>query len=216
MAWLEDKKRIHSFKEILRVISPYLTKNIPLFIFVSVVAFLAAVLGLATPLLIREAINNAIDTESISLIWIIGGSVLGTAIMGGIMQFLSRYYAAVYAQKAIFDLRNDIYKILQQLSLEFYESFKAKESHDKAEIMAKELLSYGMMSEIELSSQRVFLPRAECLAFMEMYRFYRTELYEVYVTETDMLLTRIYRKAEKFAFNLNLSLSSNSEQNGKR
>ncbi len=121
MSWLENRKRVHSFKEIMAVIAPYLSKSIPLFIFVSSVAFLAAVLGLATPLLIREAINNAIDTESISLIWIIGGAVFGTAIVGGVMQFLSRYYAAVYAQRVIFDLRNDIYQILQQLSLEFYD-----------------------------------------------------------------------------------------------
>jgi ABC-type multidrug transport system fused ATPase/permease subunit len=54
-------------------------------------------------------------------IWIIGGAMLGTAVVGGVMQFLSRYYAAVYAQRVIFNLRNDIYKILQQLSLEFYD-----------------------------------------------------------------------------------------------
>lgn len=121
MAWLENKKRIHSFKEIMAVITPYLARSVPLFVFVSSVAFLAAVLGLATPLLIREAINNAIDSKSIPFIWIIGGAVFGTAVVGGVMQFLSRYYAAVYAQRVIFDLRNDIYKILQQLSLEFYD-----------------------------------------------------------------------------------------------
>ncbi|MHA1201689.1 MAG: ABC transporter ATP-binding protein [Candidatus Heimdallarchaeaceae archaeon] len=121
MAWLENKKRIHSFKEIMAVITPYLARSVPLFIFVSSVAFLAAVLGLATPLLIREAINNAIDSKSIPFIWVIGGAVFGTAVVGGVMQFLSRYYASVYAQRVIFDLRNDIYKILQQLSLEFYD-----------------------------------------------------------------------------------------------
>ena len=121
MSWLDNRKRIHSFKEIMAVIAPYLAKSVPLFIFVSSVAFLAAVLGLATPLLIREAINNVIDSKSIPFIWIIGGAVLGTAVVGGVMQFLSRYYAAVYAQRVIFELRNDIYKILQQLSLEFYD-----------------------------------------------------------------------------------------------
>ncbi len=121
MAWLDNRKRTHSSREIMAVITPYLAKSVPLLIFVSSVAFLAAVLGLATPLLIREAINNAIDSKSIPFIWIIGGAMLGTAVVGGIMQFLSRYYAAVYAQRVIFDLRNDIYKILQQLSLEFYD-----------------------------------------------------------------------------------------------
>jgi ABC-type multidrug transport system fused ATPase/permease subunit len=121
MAWLDNRKRVHSFREIMAVIAPYLAKSVPLLIFVSSVAFLAAVLGLATPLLIREAINNAIDSKSMPFIWIIGGAMLGTAVVGGVMQFLSRYYAAVYAQRVIFNLRNDIYKILQQLSLEFYD-----------------------------------------------------------------------------------------------
>ena len=121
MSWLENRKRIHTFKEIFRVIWPYLSKRLSLFLFVSIVALLAAVLGLATPLLIREAIDTAIAESQISLIWIIGGAVFGTALIGGVMQYLSRFYAAVYAQRVIYDLRNDIYKILQQLSLEFYD-----------------------------------------------------------------------------------------------
>ena len=51
----------------------------------------------------------------------IGGGVLLIAIIGGILLYFSRFYAAIYAQKVIFELRNDIYETLQQLSLEFYD-----------------------------------------------------------------------------------------------
>jgi len=37
------------------------------------------------------------------------------------LQYISRFYASKYAQEVIYDLRNDIYEILQRLSLEFYD-----------------------------------------------------------------------------------------------
>ena len=121
MSWLENRKRSHSAKEIFSIIWPYLSKRRGFLILVSMVSFFAAIIGLASPILIREAINTAIPQESLPLVWIFGGAILGVAIFGGIMQYLSRFYAALFAQKVVYELRNDIYKTLQQLSLEFYD-----------------------------------------------------------------------------------------------
>ena len=121
MSWLENKKRTHSAKKIFGVIFPYISKRKGFFIFVSIVSFLAAGIGLVTPLLIREAINTAIPQEKIGLVWIIGGSIFVAALVGGGMVFLSRFYASLFAQKVIFELRNDIYETLQQLSLDFFD-----------------------------------------------------------------------------------------------
>jgi len=121
MSWLEDRQRIHSTKEIFRVIWPYIIKRKAFLIFVTIVSFFAAIIGLATPLLVREVIDRAIPQENISFVWLIGGGVLVVAIFGGVMQYFSRFYAAIYSQKVILELRNDIYETLQQLSLEFYD-----------------------------------------------------------------------------------------------
>ncbi len=121
MSWLENRKRTHSARKILRIIFPYISKRKMFFVFVSIVSFLAAGIGLATPLLIREAINTAIPQGKIRLVWIIGGSIFVAALIGGIMVFLSRFYASVFAQRVILELRNDIYEILQQLSLDFFD-----------------------------------------------------------------------------------------------
>ena len=116
MSWLEDRKRSHSAKEIAKVIWPYVTKRRGFLVFVSIVSFFAAIIGLVTPLLVREVINTAIPESNLVLVWIIGASVLGVALVGGLLQYVSRFYAAKYAQEVIFDLRNDIYEILQKLS----------------------------------------------------------------------------------------------------
>ncbi|NPD87839.1 MAG: ABC transporter ATP-binding protein [Asgard group archaeon] len=121
MSWLENKERVHSSKEIFAILWPYLSNRIGFLITVSIVSFLAAIIGLATPLLIKQAIDTAIPMESTTLIWIFGGAILGVALFGGVLQYFSRFYAAKFAQKVVYELRNDIYKILQQLSLEYYD-----------------------------------------------------------------------------------------------
>ncbi|MHA1199685.1 MAG: hypothetical protein ACTSQF_10195 [Candidatus Heimdallarchaeaceae archaeon] len=65
MSWLEDRKRTHSAKEIAKVILPYVTKRKGFLIFVTVVSFFAAIIGLVTPLLVREVINSAIPENNV-------------------------------------------------------------------------------------------------------------------------------------------------------
>ena len=121
MSWLEDKKRTHSIKEIAKVILPYIARRKGYLTFVAIVSFFAAIIGLITPLLVRQVINSAIPESNITLVWIIGASILIVALIGGVLQYISRFYAAKYAQDVIYELRNDIYQILQELSLEFYD-----------------------------------------------------------------------------------------------
>ena len=121
MSWLENRERVHSANEIFSILWPYLSNRIGFLIVVSIVSLLAALIGLATPLLIKQAIDVALPRESLVLVWAFGGSILGVALFGGLLQYFSRFYAAKFAQKVVYELRNDIFKILQQLSLEYYD-----------------------------------------------------------------------------------------------
>ncbi len=121
MSWLENRERVHSPKEILAILWPYLSNRIGFLITVSIVSFFAAIIGLATPLLIKQAIDTAIPNESLALVWVFGGAIFGGALFGGVLHYFSRFYAAKFAQRVVYELRNDIYKILQQLSLEYYD-----------------------------------------------------------------------------------------------
>ncbi|MHA2309029.1 MAG: ABC transporter ATP-binding protein [Candidatus Heimdallarchaeaceae archaeon] len=121
MSWLENRERKHSSKEIFAILWPYLSNRIGFLITVSIVSFFAAIIGLATPLLIKQAIDTAIPNESLALVWAFGGAILGVALCGGVLQYFSRFYAAKFAQRVVYELRNDIYKILQQLSLEYFD-----------------------------------------------------------------------------------------------
>ncbi len=121
MSWLENRERVHSAREIFAILWPYLSNRIGFLIIVSIVSFFAAIIGLASPLLIKQAIDTAIPQNSLTLVLAFGGAILSVALFGGVLQFFSRFYAAKFAQKVVFELRNDIYKILQELSLEYFD-----------------------------------------------------------------------------------------------
>ncbi|MHA1304545.1 MAG: hypothetical protein ACTSPI_12685, partial [Candidatus Heimdallarchaeaceae archaeon] len=70
-------------------------------LFVSIVAFLSAIVSLATPQLIKYIIDEAIPNKDILLVWLLGGGVLLTAIIGGVLFYLTRFYSSVYAQRII-------------------------------------------------------------------------------------------------------------------
>ncbi len=121
MSWLENKKREHTFKEIMTlVVLPYIKKRKMGLLFVSSVSLFSALFGLVTPQLIKYIIDKAIPQHNMLLVWVLGAGVLLTAVMSGLLIYLTRFYSAVYAQKVIMELRNDIYETLQYLHLDYY------------------------------------------------------------------------------------------------
>ncbi|UJG43380.1 MAG: ABC transporter ATP-binding protein/permease [Candidatus Heimdallarchaeum endolithica] len=121
MAWLEQKrKRKHSFKEIMSLLLPYLSRKKLGLIFVSVISFLSAIVGLITPQLIKYIIDIAIPSNNVKLVYLLGGAVLLTAAVTGLLVYATRFYSALYAQQIVMELRNDIYETLQMLHLDYY------------------------------------------------------------------------------------------------
>lgn len=114
-------KRQSSVKDIYKVLKPYFSKRKWTLLFIAFVSFIASLMGLSTPLLIREVMRVAIPSENINMVWLLGGAIFGAALVAGLMQFLSRYFGAFMAEKIILELRNDLYRTLQELKLEFYD-----------------------------------------------------------------------------------------------
>ncbi|MHA1685069.1 MAG: ABC transporter ATP-binding protein [Candidatus Heimdallarchaeaceae archaeon] len=114
------RARVHKAREVLGILIPYLKKRIVPLIGVSIISFFAAAFNLISPQIIRYVVKTAIPQNNMVLVWALGGGLLGAALVGGLLEYGSRYLAIIQAQKIIFELRNDIYERLQQLSMEYY------------------------------------------------------------------------------------------------
>src|SRR5579871_2999107 len=90
------------------------------------VAFISAI-GLAPPLLIRAVVDRAIpQRDATLLIWLVAGMV-AAPLIGGLFGVAQNYLNTQISQRVMFDLRNDLYRHVQSLSLRFFTSVKTGE-----------------------------------------------------------------------------------------
>ncbi|MCY3588690.1 MAG: ABC transporter ATP-binding protein [Chloroflexi bacterium] len=99
---------------------------------VTAVAILAAaVFAIATPVLLRWAIDIAISTNIVNgetvieitgwLVLVAGLALVGAAVLRGTSMFVQRYLAEWVGQTVAYDLRNAIYQRLQTLSFRYHD-----------------------------------------------------------------------------------------------
>lgn len=78
--------------------------------------------GLAQPLIIRWIIDGILATRRFGLLLYGGVAILGAALGRGALVFLQRYLMAYSGQRIVYDIRNILYRHLQQLSFSFYDT----------------------------------------------------------------------------------------------
>jgi ATP-binding cassette subfamily B protein len=82
--------------------------------------FVSAILGLAQPFLIREAIDVALPDGDVGLLtWLVLGMV-GAAIVGSALDVGQTWLSNTVGQRVMHDLRAAVYAHLQKLSLAFF------------------------------------------------------------------------------------------------
>jgi ABC-type multidrug transport system fused ATPase/permease subunit len=85
----------------------------------STMAGLAA--SFAIPYIVRAVIDKAIGRLDLRLLGAAAIGVMAIALVQGVFTFFQRYYMEYLAQKVIYDLRNIVYRHLQNLSFSFYD-----------------------------------------------------------------------------------------------
>ncbi len=93
--------------------------------------FASAGFAMATPWLLRWAVDTAISTEIVGgdtvvaisgwLVAVAALALIGAAVMRGVSMFVQRYLAEWVGQTVAYDLRNAIYQRLQTLSFRFHD-----------------------------------------------------------------------------------------------
>lgn len=97
---------------------------------------LSVAAGLAMPWLtgsaIDEALGRAIQSGAVTHLFILAGSILVAGALRGLFSYLQNYLAEAISQKTAFDIRNDIFTRLQNLSFGFHDKQQTGDLMSKA------------------------------------------------------------------------------------
>ncbi|MFP4116784.1 MAG: ABC transporter ATP-binding protein [Candidatus Aenigmatarchaeota archaeon] len=80
----------------------------------------ASTFGLVPPYLVRTAIDEAIIPGNFGLLWMVVAALVGAYAGRAIFEYAQNFFLFTFAQEAIYHLRMDTYKHLQELSLSFH------------------------------------------------------------------------------------------------
>ncbi|MCD6484110.1 MAG: ABC transporter ATP-binding protein [Candidatus Odinarchaeota archaeon] len=108
---------MNSFRFVLR----YVVKH-KKYLTISLMSMLIYVmLNLMIPLILREIIDNAIINANIQYLLYLSLAVVGIAVAGSAFSYARRYFLQLLAQQVIYDVRNDLYGHVLQLSFSFFD-----------------------------------------------------------------------------------------------
>jgi ATP-binding cassette subfamily B protein len=105
-----------SLRRIARLFIPYRLRLGTLLALI----FLGSILSVASPFLLREAIDKGLQQRNLTLLsWLVGGMV-ALAIINGVISVAQTWIANQVGQRVMHDLRAAVYAHLQRMSLAFF------------------------------------------------------------------------------------------------
>ena len=81
---------------------------------------LITVISLISPLLFRQMIDVAIPTENLQMIAVLAFGMMAIPLINGVIGVLQRWLNSKIGEGVIYDLRLDLYKHMQNMSLRFF------------------------------------------------------------------------------------------------
>ena len=87
----------------------------------------SSLLGLVPPLLLRSLIDTALPNKNMQLLNLLALGLFLVPLLIGLLGIAQRHYGARAGEGIIYDLRNQMYRHLQQMSIRFFTDTKAGE-----------------------------------------------------------------------------------------
>ena len=81
---------------------------------------ISALLGMATPFLLREVLDTAIPQNDTTLLALLVGGMIAISIATGVLGVAQTFLSNIVGQRVMHDLRAEVYRHLQRLSLAFF------------------------------------------------------------------------------------------------
>lgn len=114
---------------------------------------LAAVLGLAVPWLLKNALDSGLAQGNPRVFVLIGGMLIGVTLVRGVAMYGQSYFAAALAQRLAYRLRNMLYDKIQRLSFTYHDRAQTGDlmSRATADVEAVRLFfHFGLPSVVSL------------------------------------------------------------------
>jgi ATP-binding cassette subfamily B protein len=114
-------------RQVLRRIFAYGKPHWRSIVVVMLMIIATSLLDLVPPLLFRELIDHVLPERNIARLNLLGATILAIPIVSGLLSVVQRHFSARAGEGIIYDLRQQMYAHVQQLSLRFFTVTKAGE-----------------------------------------------------------------------------------------
>ncbi|AIQ58300.1 ABC transporter [Paenibacillus borealis] len=94
---------------------------------VMIVLCISAVLGLLPPILIQHIIDRALPDKNLQLLVLLVLASLGTTVVSGLLGVVQNYLNSFISQNIVHDMKNQMYRHLQGMPLQFFSGVKQGE-----------------------------------------------------------------------------------------
>ena len=137
-------------------------------------AFVALVLSsaasLATPQLIRVAIDGGIVQRSLRVILLAVGGLVGAALLRGLFQFLQGYLAERASQGVAYDLRNVLFEKIERLGFGYYDRVETGQLVTRLTSDVEQIRTFAGSGVVQLAAAVVMLVGTATLLFLTDWR----------------------------------------------
>lgn len=122
-----DQKKPQIDRQLLRRVLGYARPYWRLVTIVLVTILITSILGLISPLLFRDLIDNVIPKRDFTRLNWVAVALIGLPIFSELIGVLNRWASARAGEGIIYDLRQQMYEHLQHMSIRFFTNTKAGE-----------------------------------------------------------------------------------------
>lgn len=127
MKFDDHERKANLSKALLLRIAKYFLPYWKQTLLVMAVLVVSAVLGLLPPLLIQQIIDQALPDKNLRLLVILVLASLGTTVVSGLLGVLQNYLNSFISQSIVYDMKNQMYRHLQRMPLQFYSGVRQGE-----------------------------------------------------------------------------------------
>ncbi|MHA6532406.1 ABC transporter ATP-binding protein [Paenibacillus sp. BAC0078] len=120
LKFADDEVKPNLSKALLLRISKYFLPYWKQTLLVMAELIVSAVLGLLPPLLIQKIIDVALPDKNLELLIVLVVASLGTTVATGLLGVLQNYLNSFISQNIVHDMKNQMYRHLQRMPLQFY------------------------------------------------------------------------------------------------
>ncbi|QUL58200.1 ABC transporter ATP-binding protein [Paenibacillus tritici] len=123
----DDEAKPNLSKALLLRIVKYFLPYWKQTVLVMLVLCISAVLGLLPPLLIQQIIDRALPGKNLQLLVLLVAASLATTVVSGLLGVLQNYLNSFISQNIVHDMKNQMYRHLQGMPLQFFSGVKQGE-----------------------------------------------------------------------------------------